>query len=224
MYHIYSQTLGSQTGFRPPQRWGPVCGTGGNESGSLMSWSWIQDSISRARFSREIRLGRPSFSVKKKKKVQLIDKYFTFHFHTCLYLFRFRYVMSLSVTTLSLFLWGHRVVAGANPSWLWTRAGYSLDKSPAHHRILTDGRAHHARSQLHIRSNLGFSILLKDTSTCSSAFWSPADLLYLLSYSCPRFRYLTWKLTFTDAFSWLSLRWDYWNTLAHTLVQTLSMF
>ena len=72
------------------------------------------------------------------------------------------------VTALSL-LWGRGVFAGANPSCLWARAGYTLDKTPAHHRALTDGRGHHARCQLHIRSNLGFSILLKDTSTCSSA-------------------------------------------------------
>ena len=55
----------------------------------------------------------------------------------------------LSVTALSL-LWGHGVLfcffAGAKPSWRG-----------------------HARCQLYIRSNLGFSIVLKDTSTCSSA-------------------------------------------------------
>ena len=33
----------------------------------------------------------------------------------------------------------------------------------------TDGRGCHARCQLHIGSNLGFNILLKVTSTCSSA-------------------------------------------------------
>ena len=38
--------------------------------------------------------------------------------------------------------------------------GTPLDKSPAHRR---------ARCQLHIRSKSGFNILLKDTSTCSSA-------------------------------------------------------
>ena len=32
------------------------------------------------------------------------------------------------------------VFAGANPSCLRARAGYILDKSPAHHRALTDGR------------------------------------------------------------------------------------
>ena len=67
----------------------------------------------------------------------------------------------LSVTASTL-LWGHRFFfAGANPSCLWARAGYNLDKSPAHHRALTDGRGCHARCQLYIRSNLGFSILLK---------------------------------------------------------------
>ena len=70
------------------------------------------------------------------------------------------------------------------------RAGCSLDKSPAHRRALIVGGGHHARCQLHTRSNLGFSILLKDASTCSSAqlsatFQSLADRLYPLSYSCP---------------------------------------
>ena len=51
-------------------------------------------------------------------------------------------------------------VAGASPSCLGARAGYTVDKSPAHHQ-----RGY----QLHIRSNLGFSILLKDTSTWGSA-------------------------------------------------------
>ena len=50
-----------------------------------------------------------------------------------------------------------------------------------------------ARRQLHIRSNLGFSVLLKDASTCSSAqpggagirtVQSLDGLLYPLSYSC----------------------------------------
>ena len=71
----------------------------------------------------------------------------------------------------------------------------SLDKSPAHHRALTDGRWCHARCQLHLRSKSGFSMLLKCwwDSTCSSAllgfepatFRSLADLLCLLSYSRP---------------------------------------
>ena len=45
------------------------------------------------------------------------------------------------------------------------RPGYSLDESPAHRRALTDGSG---RCQLRIRSNLGFSISLKDTAACSS--------------------------------------------------------
>ena len=61
------------------------------------------------------------------------------------------------------------IFAGANPSCLWASAGYTLPPLPAYHRALTDGRGCHTRCQLHIRSNLGFSILLKDTSTCSSA-------------------------------------------------------
>ena len=75
----------------------------------------------------------------------------------------------LSVTTSSL-LWGHGgFYWSQSQPCLWVRAGYSLDMSPAHRRALTDGRGRHARCEPHIRSNLGFSILHKDTSTCSSA-------------------------------------------------------
>ena len=38
------------------------------------------------------------------------------------------------------------VFAGANPSCLWARAGYTLDKLPAHRSALTNGRGRHARS------------------------------------------------------------------------------
>ena len=50
------------------------------------------------------------------------------------------YVMSWSVTTLSLFQ-QRGFVAGANPSLFLDegRAGYSLDKSPVHRRVLTEG-------------------------------------------------------------------------------------
>ena len=74
----------------------------------------------------------------------------------------------LSVTALS-HLWGHRVFAGANPSCLWARAS-RLYKSPAHCRFLRDGRDCHAKCQPDIRSKPGFSILLKETSTWSSAW------------------------------------------------------
>ena len=65
-----------------------------------------------------------------------------------------------SVTALSL-LWGRRgfllepipAVCGRGQSTPWTRA-------------LSDGGGRHARCQPHIRSNLGFSILLKATLTC----------------------------------------------------------
>lgn len=41
MCETHSLALGSQTGFRPPQKWGPVSGTGGSESCSLNLWSWM---------------------------------------------------------------------------------------------------------------------------------------------------------------------------------------
>ena len=55
----------------------------------------------------------------------------------------------------------------------------------------TDGGNCHARRQLLIRSNLGFGILLKDTSTCScrdsaGTFRLLDDPLYQLSYSHPK--------------------------------------
>ena len=39
----------------------------------------------------------------------------------------------------------------------------------SHTHSYTDGRGCHARCQMHMRRNLEFSILLKDTLTCSSA-------------------------------------------------------
>ena len=46
------------------------------------------------------------------------------------------------------------------------KPGHILDESPAHRRSLTDGRGCHTGCQP--GAILGFSILLKDTSTCSS--------------------------------------------------------
>ena len=43
----------------------------------------------------------------------------------------------------------------------WNRPGFTLDELPAHRRTLTDGICTSG-------ATLGFSILLKDTSTCSS--------------------------------------------------------
>lgn len=51
----------------------------------------------------------------------------------------------------------------------WSQSQLSLWAKAAHHRALTDGRGCHKRCQLHITSNLGFSILIKDNSTCCSA-------------------------------------------------------
>ena len=60
---------------------------------------------------------------------------------------------------------------------------------------LTDVRGHHARCQPHIKSNLGSSIFIKDTSTCSSAqlgagIWTsdfPITRLWLFHYCILRF-------------------------------------
>ena len=64
----------------------------------------------------------------------------------------------------------------------------------SHTHPYTDDGGCHARCQLHIRSNLGFSIFLKATSTRNSTepgfqpvtFWSLDNLLYPLSYSRPK--------------------------------------
>ena len=75
------------------------------------------------------------------------------------------------------------------------RPGYILDESPAHRRTLTDGSGClHKVPTCTSGATLGFSILLKDTSACSSVlpgelgfkpaiFWSPVNQLYPLSYS-----------------------------------------
>ena len=54
--------------------------------------------------------------------------------------------------------------AGANPSCPWVRAGYSLDSSSSQGSSLMAEAAMQG-----VNANLGFSILLKDTSTSSSA-------------------------------------------------------
>ena len=65
------------------------------------------------------------------------------------------HVMSLSVTAYP-FPWGCGVLLLEPIPALRARAGCSLDKSPAHRRAS-------------LMSNVGFSISLKDTSTCSPA-------------------------------------------------------
>ncbi len=49
-----------------------------------------------------------------------------------IYLLIHSFIHSLAVATYPL--QGHRQ-AGANPSWHWARAGFTLDKSPVHHRL-----------------------------------------------------------------------------------------
>ena len=78
-------------------------------------------------------------------------------------------------------LWG--VAAGANPSCLRARAGYSLEKSLTHRRALTDeqwgGSVSCSRTLQHAAQpspEQGFE---------PTTFWSLADLLYPLSYSYP---------------------------------------
>ena len=66
----------------------------------------------------------------------------------------------------------------------------SSSVTAAHRRALTGGGGRHARCQLHIRSSLGFSVLLSNTSLElgfePATFRSLADLLDLLSNSCPK--------------------------------------
>ena len=101
---------------------------------------------------------------------------------------------------------GHRIYWSQSQSSLGENAGYTLNESPAHRRALTDGRGHHARCQLHIRSKFWGSV------SCLRILWHAAqlrpsrawirptdlpitsDLLYLLSYSRPqKMKILTWK-------------------------------
>ena len=57
-----------------------------------------------------------------------------------------------------------------------------LPHSPFHSH--TDGGGCHARCQLHIRSNLGFSFLLKATLTCSSAHSGGTGILISRIRTC----------------------------------------
>ena len=75
--------------------------------------------------------------------------------------------------------------AADNPSCLWARAGYTLDKSPAHRRALT---AHQDEvfqfevqyiAQGHVDMQLSLELGFE-----SATFRSLADLLYPLSYCC----------------------------------------
>ena len=96
-----------------------------------------------------------------------------------------------------------------------------------HTHSYTDGRYRHARCQLHIRSNLGFSILLKDTSTCSSAqpgiqtsnllitrrpalppeIQLPQCFLYLLLPGLPLLISAGQQLHAIYLFTWFSILW-----------------
>ena len=75
----------------------------------------------------------------------------------------FSFRLSVGVTGCCCFpLGGLRGLLGPNPvSHNGHRPGYTLDELPAHRRTLTDGICTSG-------ATLGFSILLKDTSTCSS--------------------------------------------------------
>ena len=75
----------------------------------------------------------------------------------------FSFRLSVRVTGCCCFpLGGLRGLLGPNPvSHNGHRPGYTLDELPAHRRTLTDGICTSG-------ATLGFSILLKDTSTCSS--------------------------------------------------------
>ena len=77
--------------------------------------------------------------------------------------------------------------------------------SPAYHRALTDGRGPHVRCQPHVRSNLGFSNLLKDTLTCSSVqpggkpeIWTSDLRITSQPATCHhvKLKFILWKLSF----------------------------
>ena len=74
-------------------------------------------------------------------------------------------IHSLSVTALSLW-WGHE-------GFCWSRSQLSLGRQLVAGPSLMPEAVMQNHGQTHIRSNLGFSIFLKDTSTCKSA--QPGD-------------------------------------------------
>ena len=102
----------------------------------------------------------------------------------------------LWVVATFFLLRGLRGLLGPNPVFLLNgrRPGYILDESPVHCRTLTDWRQWLPQQGANCTSGtiLGFSILLKDTSTCSSVppqgsrdsnQQSSDHQLYPLSYS-----------------------------------------
>ena len=103
--------------------------------------------------------------------------------------------MSRDITALSPFLSrGHRDYCSLIQLSLGAKAGYTLNKSPAHCRTLTDVRGSHARCQLHIRSNFGVQYLAQgylNMQLSSAPGFQTGDLPitsnlpFLLSYSCP---------------------------------------
>ena len=90
-------------------------------------------------------------------------------------------VMSSSATASSLSMGSRGVAAGANPSCLWARVGYSLDKSPAHRRALTGEQC---GVQYLAQGHFDMQLSLKPEFEPAS-FRSLADLLYLLIHSRP---------------------------------------
>ena len=84
----------------------------------------------------------------------------------------------------------------------WSQSQLSLGEGRVHPGQVTSSSQGPHRWQPHIRSNLGFSTLVKNTSTCSSVqqvwlatFRSLADLLYPLSSMCCSYKY---KIFFKD--------------------------
>ena len=110
----------------------------------------------------------------------------------------------LSVPALSL-LWG-------SGGFCWSQSELSLSKSPAHCRVLTDGRGCHARCQH--QEQFGVQDLAQghfDMQLSSArepgfepaTFQSLANLLYPLTYSCP-----SSKMCFHHNEPICYLRWD----------------
>ena len=97
----------------------------------------------------------------------------------------------LSVTALSL-LWGRRIFVEANPSCLWVKAGYSLDKLPVHHRWQRPPckvpTVQQEQCGVQYLAQGHFDMQLSSPAhqlTSSATFRSLAGLLYPLTYSRP---------------------------------------
>ena len=83
--------------------------------------------------------------------------------HTlCLYIVYIKLSCHL-LLPLYPFFKGAGVVTGANPSCFWAKAGYTLNKSPAHCRALTDGNCNQEQFGAQYLAQRHFDMQLRES-------------------------------------------------------------